>query len=163
MGARTSQLQIRVTPGQKARLKRLAAAAGETLSSYVLSRALPSEDGAAPRLYEELARPGTDRKQPLAELRRLIDAVPGPEMHELPEPGPGTLTPVLANTVAALIEAAAHRKGVAPPDWVARVPRLSRPHFGWTLVSLRPHQIRVTPVAFKRRNLFFDPAAGPYV
>ena len=43
MAAKTQQLQIRVTPRQKAALKRQADAAGRDVSSYVLSRLVPPE------------------------------------------------------------------------------------------------------------------------
>jgi len=162
MGARSSQLQIRVTPGEKAALKRLASAAGESVSTYVLSRVLPSEDRIIAGLYGALAEAGADRRATLAELARVLEGMSPADVGErVPEPEPGTLGPVVLNSIAALVESAAHRQGVDPPGWASRVPPLPRPHFGWALRSLRPHQLRVTPVAFKRRNLFFDPAIGP--
>jgi uncharacterized protein (DUF1778 family) len=162
MGTRTSQLQIRVTPAEKAALQRLASAAGETVSGYVLSRVLPSTELELAHLLSELAEPGADRRGLLRRLERTLETVAPADLAEtLPAPEPGALTAVLMNCVAALVETAAHRKGVRPPSWVSAVPPLPRPHFGWPLRSLRPHQIRVSPVPFKRRNVFFDPAVGP--
>lgn len=162
MGARSSQLQIRVTPAEKAALKRLADAAGESVSSYVLSRVLPSEEQVIVQLYEQLAEGGSDHRQILRKVQQALASVPAAELEErIPAPDPESLGPVLANSVAALVEAVAHQRAVEPPSWVAEVEPLPRPHFGWALKSLRPHQIRVTPIPFKRRNLFFDPDAGP--
>jgi len=162
MGARTSQLQIRVTPAEKAALKGLAAAAGESVSGYVLSRVLPSAELELTRLYARLSETGVDHRPTLTELEKALERLPGSEFAErVPSPDQATLSPVLHNCVAAQVEQEAHRKQVTSPAWTSEVAPLARPHFGWTLRSLRPHQLRVAPVAFKRRNIFFDPAVGP--
>jgi len=162
MGTRSSQLQIRVTPEEKAALKRLAGAAGESVSSYVLHRVLPSAQLDFARILEELGEVGTDHRATLSELERTLERLPGAELAAtVPAPDPAMVSPVLQNYVAALVEAAANQKGVQAPDWVRGVRPLDRPHFAWTLRSLRPHQVRSSPVPFKRRNLFFDPAGGP--
>lgn len=162
MGARTSQLQIRVTPAEKAVLKRLADAAGESVSSYVLGRALPSSELELIGLYRRLTETGVDHSVTLVELESVLERLPGSDFGEsVPPPGSEGISVLLLNCVAAMVEAAAHRKGVDPPGWTAQTPPLTQPHFGWALRSLRPHQIRLSPVAFKRRNIFFDPARGP--
>jgi len=160
MGTRDSQLQIRVTSAEKAALKRLAEAAGESVSSYVLARVLPSVELDLVRLYQGLAETGVHHGATLREVEETLERVAGSQLDTLPPPAVGSLSPALANCVAAMIESAAQRKGVAPPAWVASVAPLPRPHFGWVLRSLRPHQVRVSGVSYKRRNLFFDPAAG---
>jgi len=162
MGTRTSQLQIRVTPAEKAALKQLASAAGESVSSYVLDRVLPSAQMDLSLLLQDLAEVGVDHRATLSELELILERVPGAELGvTVPAPDPGSLSPVLLNYVAAVVETAAQRKGVEPPDWIKRIHPLEVPHFAWTLRSLRPHQVRRSPVPFKRRNLFFDPAGGP--
>ena len=162
MGARTSQLQIRVTSAEKAALKRLAGAAGESVSSYVLGRVLPSAELDLVQLYGRLVEMGVDHRATLSELEQTLGRLTGSELADrVPAPEEGTLSPVLLNCVAAMVEAAAQRRGVDPPRWASETTPLARPHFGWTLRSLRPHQIRVSPVVFKRRNIFFDPARGP--
>lgn len=161
MGARSSQLQIRVTPAEKAALKGLADAAGQSVSSYVLSRVLPSDEQIISHLYEQLIESDADHRRILTRLQAALARLSGAELRErVPPPDPEGLGAVLLNSVAALVETAAHEQAVEPPAWVATVARLPKPHFGWPLVSLRPHQLRVTPVPFKRRNLFFDPAAA---
>ena len=156
-GRQTSQLQIRVTPAEKAALNRLANASGESVSG-----ALPTIELELTALLRRLGDVGGDHRSTLAEFERTLQRVPGAELWMgVPAPETGTLSPVLLNCVAAMVETAAHDWGVDPPAWVAEVPPVPRPHFGWVLRSLRPHQLRVTSVAYKRRNIFFDPAVGP--
>ena len=131
------------------------------MSGYVLARVLPSAELALAQTLERLAEPGVDHRSSLEDFASLLDGLSPTDLStSVPAPDPGRLSPVLANSVAALVETAAHDKGVPPPEWVRSVPPLTRPHFGWTLRSLRPHQVRVSPIPFKRRNIFFDPATG---
>ena len=76
MTATSEQLQIRVTARQKATLKRLAAAAGQDVSAYVLSRALPEKRLEFASLLRSL-EDEADRRYALAELRL------GEEFHDL--------------------------------------------------------------------------------
>jgi hypothetical protein len=162
MAAKTSQLQIRVTEEQKAALKRLAAAAKTSVSGYVLAQALPSGQHEVDRVLAGLSGPGADLEAGFGELARLLAET---EAHDFPKvlgsPPLEHLSPLLQNQLAALVEQVANARGVDAPAWTEEVPALARPHFGWALSSLRPHQIRVTPVAFKRRGIFFDPASRP--
>ena len=64
------------------------------------------------------------------------------------------LSRYVQNYVAAMIELAAHQKGVAAPGWVREVPPLEEPHFATALGGLRLHLLQVSPVPFKRRNIF---------
>jgi Mobilization protein NikA len=158
MSAKTSQLQIRVTEGEKETLKRLAQAAGLSLSSYVLAQALPSTDQKFAAGIEALADGQVDQRVALNQVRSALrdlspqDGLAHPRIREL--------SPVLQNMVAAIVEQFAQDKGADPPDWVKDISPLERPHFGWSLSSLRPYQIRVTPVPYKRRNVFLDPATS---
>lgn len=68
-----------------------------------------------------------------------------------------------ANLVAAMIEYAAHRKGVRPPSWTADITPLDLPFFGSSLISLRLHLLLHSPVEFRRRNLFVDSSIGDRV
>ena len=163
MNTKTGQLQIRVSPRQKATLRRLASAAGQDMSSYVLARALPP----ARLRFEEILRAledEGDRRFTLAELNDLLsdlapvelpDAVANVDLARLP--------PFEQNYVAAMVEQAASMKGVAPPAWVASIPPLERPYFAALLASLRLHLLQVSPVAYKRRNLFVDATLGARV
>jgi hypothetical protein len=160
MAARSSQLQIRVTEREKEALRRLAKTAGVSVSRYVLARALPTQDRELARVVEGLTTPGAPARVALQDLATLIAGTDPAAFTEafgaVPTEGLG---PQLLNQVAAMVEHAAHTKGADPPAWVGAVAPLPRPHFGWPLTSLRPHQLRVTPVPYKRRGLFFDPAS----
>ncbi len=68
-----------------------------------------------------------------------------------------------SNYLAATIEQAASRKGIAPPSWVAAIPPLAQPVFGSTLMSLRLHLLIHSPAAFCSRNIFIDAAVGARV
>ena len=67
--------------------------------------------------------------------------------------------PLLNNYVAATVEGVARQKRLPSPSWVRQIKPLDQPHFAWELQSLRPHLMRITPLTFKRRNVFVD-AAG---
>jgi hypothetical protein len=160
---KTQQLQIRVTPEQKAALARRARRAGQDVSSYVLSRALPA---AALRFGEILAtlREAGRQRFALAELSDLLtELAPGELAQATADADLRGLSPYVRNYVAAMVELAAHRKGVATPGWVSEVPPLEQAHFATPLASLRLHLLQVAPVPFKRRNIFVDSSLGDRV
>ena len=160
MATKTSQLQIRVTEEQKTTLKQLARAANMSVSEYVLSLVLPARGTEVSRLLERLASGAGEAN--LGELAALFRGMRPSDFADALAAVPlERLAPLTRNQLAALVEQAAHAKSVEPPGWVHAVPPLARPHFRWSLESLRPHEIRVTPVPFKRRGIFFDPATYP--
>lgn len=73
------------------------------------------------------------------------------------------LSPWGENYVAAMVEHAAQRAGVAPPSWTRAVAPLEEPWFASPLARHRPHLLRVSPVPFRRRNLFVDSTVGDRV
>jgi len=163
MTTKSQQLQIRVTPHQKATLKRLAAAASQDVSSYVLSRALPAARIRFGGILRSLATE-SDQRFALADLNDLLTGLAPVEFHQaVAHPDLVGLSPFAANYVAAMVEQAAWDKGVASPSWVDAVPPLESPHFAAPLKSLRLHLLRASPVPFKRRNLFVDSAPGARV
>ncbi|MGH7570660.1 MAG: plasmid mobilization protein [Gemmatimonadota bacterium] len=161
--AKSQQLQIRVTPAQKAALKRLARRAGTDVSSYVLSRVLPT---ARPRLNEILhaLRDGGDHRFALAELNDFLSGLTSAEFGDaVADVDLNGMSPFLRNYVAAMVEHAACQKGEVPPPWAGDVEPLEEPHFAVPFSSLRPHLLRESPVAFKRRNIFVDSTVGDRV
>lgn len=159
---KTEQLQIRVSPEQKAALQALAAAAGRDVSSYVLDRLLPSRAGEFGELLRLLD--GSNRRHALAELNDLLTNCPPVCFRDLVADGSLLPSdPYMQNYVAALVEQAAALKRVVPPDWVHEVHPLHTPHFATPLRSLRMHLLRSAPVPFKRRNIFVDSAIGARV
>lgn len=163
METKSSQLQIRVTPREKAALKRLARQAGQDLSAYVLSRALPSGRLRFGEILRSLHR-GGERRFALAELNDFLSALAPVELGDaLQDADLRDLAPLERNYVAAMVEQAAALKGVEPPAWTGEVPPLEEPYFATPLKSLRPHLLRSAPVPFKRRNLFLDAGVGDRV
>ena len=165
MTPKTEQLQIRVTPLQKAALKQLAEGAGQDVSTYVLSRALPE----AGQRFDELVRAlagETATSLLLAELDDLLAPLMGRQLTEAVALAPRELrelSPYLRNYVAAMVEHACQRRELRPPSWVMDVAPLDEPHFATTLRSLRPYLVRTSPVVFKRRNIFVDAGIGARV
>jgi uncharacterized protein (DUF1778 family) len=160
---KTTQLQIRVTPAQKARLRQLAGAAGQDVSAYVLGRVLPPEREQFRALLRTLARED-DHRYALAELHDFLAALAPAQFGDAVASGiPEGLSPLLRNYVAAMVEHAAMGKEVSAPSWVHAVEPLEHPHFGAPLRSLRLHLLATSPVAFKRRNIFVDAAVGDRV
>lgn len=161
--AKSAQLQIRVTTRQKAQLKRLAAAAGQDVSAYVLSRVLAEPYRAFKELVAALGG-AAEPRHVLAELNDLLSSLTAGQI------APATahadiarLSPLLRNYVAAMVEQAAERAGVQAPAWTAAVEPLDAPWFATPLKGLRLHLLRAAPVAFKRRNIFVDSALGARV
>jgi hypothetical protein len=141
-------------------LKRLAAASGQDLSSYVLSRAIPSAQQKFAELLAELGDTGQPRFV-LAALNDLLAALAADELREaVAHADLERLRPLLSNYVAALVEQACYRRSVRPPAWTTAISPLDAPHFAAPLKSLRLHLLRESPVPFKRRNIFVDTAIG---
>jgi hypothetical protein len=161
MEAKTSQLQIRISPSKKAALESLAKDVGMTVSAYVLSRALPS---ARLELQEKLRSlgDGADREAAHEDLASYLGRLSDDEFREaVAGPGPTDLPSVPESYAAAAVEREAARRGVVPPSWVHALAPLELPHFAWDLRSLRPHLMRMAPPAYKRRRLFVALPATP--
>ena len=163
MPAKTQHLQIRVSPQQKAALKRLARTAALDVSAYVLARALPAASDRFASIVRAVAN-DDDRRFALAELNDFLHACPpGAFGDAVARAALDALSPYLQNYVAAMVEQAAARKDVLPPAWVRDIAPLDAPHFATPLATLRMHLLRSAPVPFKRRNIFVDAAVGDRV
>lgn len=160
MAGKSEQLQIRVTPRQKSLLRKRARAAGLDVSSYVLARALPGMSLRVASFISQLAG-GARAQFALAELNELLTTCPASSFDEAVGGADlSRLSAYLQNYVAAMVEVAANKKGVEPPNWTRDVVPLEEPHFVTDLKSLRPHLVRAAPVPFKRRNIFVDATVG---
>lgn len=159
MAAKSTQLQIRVAPAQKGALKRLAREAGLDVSAYVLSRALPREDARLASILKALG--GSDYRFALAELHDLLESLAPFEFESvMGDVDLGNLSPMLRNYLAAMVEQASGRKHVNPPGWTREVAPLEQPWFATDLAALRLYLLTVSPVVFKRRNLYVDATVG---
>jgi len=152
-----------VTAIQKAGLRRQARLAGLDMSAYVLARILPEDAARVAALVAALGR-DDDHRFVLAELNDVLSGLaPAPFVAAVSGLDPAGLSPFLQNYVTAMVEQAAHQKGVPPPSWARDVSPLDAPYFAAPFAGLRPYLLRSAPVAFKRRNLFVDAAVGDRV
>jgi hypothetical protein len=160
---RSEQLQVRVSPAEKAAIRRAAEHAGLDMSAYVLSRALPTPAMRLQACIEDCAGPAPPSFG-LAELNTLLTSWTAVELRDAIAVSPATvLTPFLSNYIAAMIEQACERRSVRIPGWVRTVVPLPEPAFGSTLKSLRLHLLTHSPPSFRRRNIFIDATLGDQV
>jgi hypothetical protein len=163
MAPRSEQLQIRVTPREKATLQRLARAAGQSVSTYILARALPPGRNRFTGLIGAL-RDDANRRLALAELNDFLSSLAPAEFADVTDPADlSGLSPLVQNYVAAMVEQAAYTKEISAPVWTRDIAPLDEPYFATPLKHLRPYLLRATPVAFKRRNIFTDASIGSRV
>lgn len=162
-GTKTAQLQVRLTAAQKRAIQAAAQRAGTDMSTWVLERLLPSSRDR----FEEVAGALATAVRPgflAADLNDLLSSWSAAQLREaVAEPPPVSLDRYWSNYVAAMVETAAHRRGLAPPAWTCRVRPLESPAFGCDLVSLRLHLLTTAPPAFRRRNIFIDATIGDRV
>ncbi len=163
MSTKSSQLQIRVSPEEKARLRALAARAGLDLSQYVLERVLPAH---SIRFHEILRVLENDEscRFGLADLNDFLSDLGATEFAAAVESAHlADLSSFVANYVSALVEQTAQLHELPPPAWSKLVEPMLVPYFAAPLQSLRPHLLRASPVPFKRRQLFVDSSLGDRV
>jgi hypothetical protein len=160
---KSAQIQIPVSPAEKAAIERAARRAGLNMSAYVLARVLPALQNRFAELTEACRNSGSERFA-LAELSGWLGELSGAELREAvaSPPVPG-MTPYLANYVAAMVEYACARRDIPPPPWTQAIAPLAEPVFGSTLMSLRLYLLTHSPPPFRRRNIFIDSSVGASV
>jgi len=160
---KSAQLQIRVTPAEKAGIERAARQAGLGMSAYVLGKLLPGRSAQWRGHLQEVLH-SDDKRIPLASLSHwLANLAPRELAAAVEEPPPAGLPEQLANTVAAMVEHICAAAGKNPPAWTGEIAPLAQPAFGSALTSLRLHLLTNAPAAFRRRNLFVDTVVGGQV
>jgi hypothetical protein len=144
-------------------LKKAARRAGVDVSSCVLARVLPQARARVLDILGALRR-GADQRFALAELSDVLSSQAPTALAEVvADWDVSGLPPFLRNYVAAMVEHAANRMNIAPPSWTRAIEPLDEPYFAVPFVRLRPHLLRASPPAFKRRNLFVDATVGDRV
>jgi hypothetical protein len=162
-GTKSAQLQIRLSPAQKAAILRAARRAGLDMSSYVLGRLLPSVQARFQELVAACAA-GKEGRAPLAGLNSFLSGLGAAELAEaVAAPLPAGLSAIQANYIAAMVEYACGKAGMAPPAWSGAIAPLREPEFGSALQSLRLHLLTHSPPPFRRRNIFIDSSIGAQV
>lgn len=161
--SRSTHLQIRVTPGEKAAILRAARRAGLGMSAYVLARALPVQASHWQELLRELLRSDGTRIA-LAELSAWLAGLRAGELPgAVASAPPSGMSDVHANHVAAMVEYVCAARGVDAPQWTREIAPLEHPLFATELLSLRLHLLTRSPPPFRRRNLFVDTVVGGQV
>lgn len=160
---KTAQLQIRLTPAEKAGIEHAARQAGLGMSAYVLAKLLPGRATQWRSLLQDILR-SDEKRLPFAALSHwLTDLTAGELATALEAPLPAGLPEPLANTVAAMVEHVCAAAGERPPAWTREIAPLAQPFFASELKSLRLHLLTNSPAAFRRRNLFVDTVVGGQV
>ena len=161
---KSAQLQIRVSPDQKHRIKAKAYQAGEDVSQWVLRRLLPECADELQSMIDSLGQSPRLRSQVLAELHDYLvssdSAQLGQAFNTMDLSG---LAPFESNYVAAMIETACNNRNIAPPTWLGNIAPLADPWFATKLQSLRVYLLTASPPPFRRRNLYIDSTLGARV
>jgi hypothetical protein len=164
MGTKTTHLQIRLAPAEKAAIQRAARRAGVDMSSWVISRLLPPAALRFAELVTQVAADGGGERFALAELNTFLAGLGAGELAQATaSPPTARLPPTRANYLAAMVEYACARHGIAPPAWTQAIPPLRDPLFGSELASLRLYLLTHSPPPFRRRNIFIDATIGSQV
>ncbi len=150
-----------VSPAEKAPLKRLAAEAGLSLSACVLERALPrTHEGVSARIRG--LRDPIGVRNTLSDLTIYLGALADDEFDAAVAAADlERLTPLQKKCAAAAVEQESWRRARTPPAWTRTIEALEQPYFASSLRSLRPHQMRLAPAAFKRRNVYIPSKDDP--
>jgi uncharacterized protein (DUF1778 family) len=163
MSTKSSQLQIRISPEEKTRLKALAKRSGLDVSHYVLEKVFPVQGIRFQEILNAL-RDDDSHRFGLAALNDLLSDLSAADFSAAVESADlARLSPFVSNYICALVEQAAQRHDLPPPLWTHAVDPLSTPYFAAPLASLRPHLLRASPVPFRRRQLFVDSSLGDRV
>lgn len=161
---KSAQLQIRVSPEQKQRIKSSAEQAGVDVSQWVLRRLLPECSDELQAMIDTLGNSPRQRSQVLAELHDYLVTHDTTQLSQ----AFGTLdlsklAAFESNYAAAMIETACGNRNVQPPSWLNDIPALPDPWFATSLKSLRVYLLTTSPLPFRRRNLFVDSTLGARV
>jgi hypothetical protein len=125
------------------------------MSAYALPRVLSIP---ANRFQEcVVAAAGSKASFGLAELNTMLTEISAAELRDAVAASPQiTLSPYLANYVAAMVELACARRAIAVPAWTRAIEPLAEPSFGSSLPSLRHYLLTHSPAPFRCRNIFID-------
>lgn len=161
--SKSLQLQIRVSPQEKAIIVHYAKTANMGISQWVLNKALPPVQQTFQELLGQL-KSVSNPKYILAQIHDMFNAASADEFELMVAQPPGVfISDYLANYVAAMIEYTAVQKGRKAPPWISQVPPLKIPVFGSDLKSLQLYLLTHSPPPFRRRNVFIDATVGQRV
>lgn len=157
------QLQIRVSPTEKAAICAAAKHVNMSISEWILTQILPANLRRFQDLVMQLKQ-NANISYVFAELHDLFHASQPKEFERMvSQPMMVNLTPYLENYLAAMIEYAANQKGIPAPNWVNNIKPLDKPVFGSDLLNLRLYLLTHSPPPFRSRNIFIDSTIGKRV
>ena len=155
-----TQLQIRVTAGEKLAIQKAAEQANLNMSSYVLAKLLPPRSREFQAMLDRLVN-SDDPSFILSEINTLLTRLKGNEITDVVSVTlPADLSEYLSNYVAAMVEYVCNQHHTKKPAWVKSVKPLKQPFFGSTINNLRLYLLTCSPAAFRRRNIFIDTTIG---
>ena len=159
MGVKTTQLQIRVNPWQKADLKARAKRAKMGMSEWILTKIFPPQGLEWQKILKDLSRTDAPRLV-IADVNDFLTRLSALEFAAAVGSPDVVLDVYWANYVAAMVEYAAHKKNIVCPAWVMQITPLPQPVFGTSLKSVRLHLLTESPPPFRNRNIFIDTTVG---
>ena len=161
--SKSAQLQIRVSPAQKAALEYAARKSGLDMSAYVLHLVLPELSNTF-LAKVDACRDKDAIRYALADLNAFLTNLGAGELLSAVSGAPtSALTEFAANYIAAMVEQACTREAVPAPSWTRSVTPLREPYFGSALISLRLYLLTRSPPPFRNRNIFIDSSIGGQV
>lgn len=161
--AKSAHIQIRVSPTQKAALRRFAKKSGLGMSEFVLGRIFSETKKAWMDLLGKLAR-SHDPSYVLAEIHDFLVNLSHSDWNTVLSEAPDVeLDPVWINYVCAMIEVTASQKTRLTPAWTYNVMPSDKPYFATEMTSLRLHLLTSSPPPFRRRRIFIDSSIGARV
>lgn len=162
--AKSAQLQIRVTPEQKQRIKEKAERTGEDVSQWVLRKLLPDCADQLQTMVHILGSNPKTRRYTLADLHDFLVSQDSNQLGQAFELlDCSALDPLESNYIAAMIETVCTNRDITPPSWLSSIAPLDDPWFATRLHSLKVYLLTASPPAFRRRNLFVDSTLGARV
>lgn len=163
-GTKSSHLQLRISPDMKRKICSSAHQAGMDMSEWILMRLFPQQADELGKLIAMLREEKT-RKLAYAELNDFLTRLAPLEFTQVLETMPVLehLPALDQNYIAAMVELAAHQKGVKAPAWIHRIAPLPDPYYGVPFATLRLYLLVNSPIPFKRRNIFIDASLGDRV
>jgi AcrR family transcriptional regulator len=160
---KSAQMQIRVSVHEKVAIQRAAARAGMDMSAYVLAKVLPDSASEFRNCVKDCAGSESPRFA-LAELNSMLAILTAGELRDaIAAPLPSEMPRFLANYIAAMVEYACAKRGIAAPAWTRSIAPLADPVFGSELQSLRHYLLTRSPAPFRSRNIFIDSSVGDRV
>lgn len=131
------------------------------ISKWALSRLIPGAALTFQEITKELSVGRGDKSFILNELGNFLTSLSKNELHAALSEAPRVPSDFYyANYLAAMVELASNRAGLAAPSWTREIAPLENPQFGSNLPSLRLHLLCNAIPAFRRRNIFVDSSVG---